>query len=117
VTAVGAIPWDDTFPGAVTVTDTDGTILYMNEKSRRTFERHGGAALIGTSVYPCHGEGSREKIRELLRTGGTNAYTIEKNGVKKLIFQAAWRKDGAVAGLVEISIEIPFEMPHFVRES
>jgi hypothetical protein len=37
--------------------------------------------------------------------------------VKKLIYQTPWMKDGAFAGLVEISLEIPFEMPHYLRKS
>ena len=44
-----------------------------------------------------------------------NVYTIEKNGVKKMIFQSPWYKDGIYAGFVELSLEIPFEMPHFIR--
>ena len=48
-------------------------------------------------------------------TGGTNVYTIEKNGVRKMIYQTAWRVDGVVGGLAEISMEIPAEMPHYIR--
>lgn len=44
-----------------------------------------------------------------------NIYTIEKDGVKKLIYQSPWYKDGQYAGFVELALEIPFEMPHFVR--
>ena len=51
-----------------------------------------------------------------LETGGVNAYTIEKNGVRKMIYQTAWKQDGVVGGLVEISMEIPGEMPHHVRK-
>ena len=32
-----------------------------------------------------------------------------------MIYQSAWRRDGKVAGLVEISMEIPDEMEHYVR--
>ena len=32
-----------------------------------------------------------------------------------MIYQTAWFKDGVIAGLVEISMEIPTEMPHYVR--
>ena len=48
-------------------------------------------------------------------TGGTNVYTIEKGGVKKLIYQAPWYQDGEYRGIVELSLPIPFVMPHFVR--
>jgi len=45
-----------------------------------------------------------------------NIYTLEKDGIKKLIYQAPWYEGGEYAGVVELSVEIPFEMPHFVRD-
>ena len=102
-------------PFAVTACDIEGKIIYMNEKSISTFVKNENDTLIGKSLYDCHGEKSAEKIRELLATGGTNAYTIEKNGLKKMIYQCPWYRDGVIAGLVEISLIIPFEMEHFVR--
>lgn len=98
---------------AVTVCDAEGTILYMNEKSRTTFAGHG--PMTGKNLFGCHNPKSQEKIRELLATGGSNSYTIEKNGVRKMIYQTAWRHNGAVGGLVEISMEIPEDMPHHIR--
>lgn len=56
-----------------------------------------------------------EIIRGLLDSGGSNAYTIEKKGLRKMIYQTAWKVDGKVAGLVEISMVIPSDMPHYVR--
>lgn len=102
-------------PFAVTASDIDGTIIYMNEKSISTFVKNETGSLIGKSLFDCHSEKSAAKIRELLKTGGTNAYTIEKNGLKKMIYQCSWYRDGVIAGLVEISLVIPFEMQHFVR--
>ena len=108
--------WAREFPGAITVCNREGVILEMNERSVATFASDGGRALIGRSVLDCHPEPSRSKLAALLASGATNVYTIEKNGVKKLIYQAPWYQDGANAGLVELSLEIPFELPHFVRE-
>jgi transcriptional regulator with PAS, ATPase and Fis domain len=102
-------------PFAVTACDESGTIIYMNEKSIATFVKNENESLIGKSLFDCHGEKSAIKIRELLATGQTNSYTIEKNGVKKLIYQCPWYKVDKIAGLVEISLIIPFEMEHFVR--
>ena len=76
----------------------------------RTARRHGQK-----NLFDCHGERSREIIRRLLADGGTNVYTIEKNGVRKMIYQTPWRVDGVVGGLAEISMEIPAEMPHHIR--
>ncbi|MDE5784904.1 MAG: PAS sensor protein, partial [Duncaniella sp.] len=68
-------------------------------------------------IMEYHNERSRGIIRRLLDEGGSNAYTILKNGVRKMIYQTVWRKpDGALGGLVELSMVIPDEMPHYVRE-
>ena len=107
--------WVQAFPGAVTVCDREGIILEMNEKAVTVFAADGGAALLGRNVLDCHPEPSRSRLATLLRTGEKNAYTIEKNGVKKLIYQAPWYRDGERAGIVELSLEIPFELLHFVR--
>ena len=113
MTTENPFPWADGMNCAVTVCDTEGVILYMNEKARATYIRHGN--LIGSNLFGCHNERSREIIRRLLTDGGTNVYTIEKNGVRKMIYQTAWRVDGVVGGLAEISMEIPAEMPHHIR--
>ena len=105
--------WAKEMNCAVTVCDKDGVILYMNDKAKETFAKHGG--LIGKSLIPCHNENSRAIIANLLETGGTNSYTILKNGLKKMIYQTAWKENGEVAGLVEISMIIPEEMPHYIR--
>ena len=108
--------WAKSLNCAITVSDLEGKITYMNEKSARTFEKSGGASLIGKSLFDCHNPKSIVTIKRLMDKGETNVYTIEKAGVKKLIYQAPWYDKGKVAGLVELSIETPFEMPHFIRD-
>lgn len=101
---------------AVTVADADCNIIYMNERSRDTFAARGGEKLIGHNLMDYHNERSRAIIRRLLEEGGVNCYTIEKAGLRKMIYQTAWRNEaGDVAGLVEISMVIPEEMPHYIR--
>ena len=107
--------WVSGFPGAVTVCDRDGVVLEMNERSVEVFAADGGRALVGTNVLACHPEPARSKLAKMLAAGETNVYTIEKDGVKKLIYQAPWYRDGAYAGFVELSLVVPFELPHFVR--
>lgn len=109
--------WTDEFPGAVTVCDRNGIILQMNDQSAMTFEAEGGRALVGTNLLACHPEPSRSKVAELLAHPRVNAYTIEKRGVRKLIYQAPWFRNGDVQGIVELSLEIPMDMPHFEREA
>jgi transcriptional regulator with PAS, ATPase and Fis domain len=108
--------WVEQFPGSVTVCDTEGRILEMNAKSRETFGADGGAALIGTNVLDCHPEPSRTKLAAMMAERRTNVYTIQKKGIKKLIYQAPWFRDGVYAGFVELSVEIPWTMPHFNRD-
>lgn len=105
--------WAKEMNCAVTVCDAEGVILYMNDKAKEIFASHGD--LVGKNLMGCHNDRSKEIIRSLLETGGSNAYTIEKKGVRKMIYQTAWKEDGVVAGLVEISMVIPSDMPHYVR--
>ncbi len=107
--------WMVGIPGAVTVCDLQGIVLEMNEKSAVTFARYGGRNLIGKSLIECHPEPARSKLLHLLQTGESNVYTTEKNGIKKLIYQAPWYADNQRCGMIELSLEIPFDLPHFVR--
>lgn len=108
--------WVKEFPGAVTVCDAAGRIVEMNGRSLEVFAADGGAKLIGTDVLDCHPEPSRTKLKVLMDERTTNVYTICKNGKKKIIYQAPWYKEGVYAGFVELSLEIPWDMPHFNRE-
>jgi transcriptional regulator with PAS, ATPase and Fis domain len=107
--------WVKEFPGAITVCDADGVILELNDKAARTFEKDGGANLVGRNMLDCHPEPARSKTERLLAAREKNVYTIEKNGIKKLIFQSPWYKNGRYSGFVEVSLEIPFDLPHFIR--
>lgn len=101
---------------AITVCDKDCRIIYMNEKSRLTFANRGGAALIGHDLTGYHNERSQSIIRHMLATGESNCYTISKQGQHKMIYQTPWRdENGSVGGLVEISMVIPENLPHYDR--
>ncbi|HNT96720.1 MAG TPA: PAS domain-containing protein [Elusimicrobiales bacterium] len=108
--------WAEEAGFAVTLCDREGKITYMNARSRGTFAKYGGGGLVGKSLLDCHPEPARSKLAGMLKEPRVNAYTIEKGGVRKLIYQAPLTKDGAVSGLVELSVELPAEMPHFVRK-
>lgn len=107
--------WIKQFPAAAIVCDCKGVIIDMNDKAVQNYESYGGQALIGKNLLDCHPEPARSKVESMLDACEKNIYTIEKNGVKKLIYQCPWFEDGQYAGFVELSLEIPFEMPHFVR--
>ena len=108
--------WKDGVNFAITVCDAEGKITEMNAKSAATFARGGGKDLLGANLLACHPEPAKTKLKKMLAEPYTNAYTIEKNGVKKLIYQTPWLKDGKTAGLVELSLELPPDLPHFLRK-
>ncbi len=107
--------WIKEFAGAVTICSKEGIILEMNDASVKVFKEDGGRNLIGTNLIDCHPEPSRSKLKEMLENEITNTYTIEKNGKKKMIHQFPWYQDGEYKGFVELSFEIPMDMPHFIR--
>jgi transcriptional regulator with PAS, ATPase and Fis domain len=113
---MGQPSWVDDFPAAVTVCDVQGKIIQLNAKALETFAADGGANLIGTSVLDCHPEPARTKLKDIMDNRTTNVYTIEKRGVRKLIYQAPWFEDGRYAGHVELSFEIPWDLPHHKRD-
>lgn len=101
---------------AVTVCDKTGKIIDMNDKSRKIFQKPGMEELVGGNLLNCHPEPARSMLAGMLKSPETNAYTIEKNGVKKLIYQTPWYENGEYMGFIELSMEIPFEMKHKVRK-
>jgi transcriptional regulator with PAS, ATPase and Fis domain len=109
-------PWVENFPGAITVCDAQGIILEMNAASKEVFRADSGEKLIGSNLFDCHPERARLKVQELMEAQQTNVYTIEKNGKKKLIYQTPWYQEGRFAGFIELSLVIPQEMPHFIRD-
>ena len=84
---------------AVTICDKEGKILEMNDKSRKTFLKPGQEDLIGKNVLDCHPEPAHSLLADMLQNPRTNVYTIEKKGVKKLIYQTPWYVEGEFMGL------------------
>lgn len=108
--------WFNGFPGAITICDAQGILTDMNDIAAQTMQEEGGRTLIGKNVLDCHSDASKSKLSAMMEKRESNIYTIEKNGVKKLIYQVPYFTDGEYAGFMEFSLEIPFEMPHFVRD-
>jgi hypothetical protein len=101
------------FPAAIEVCDPAGVLLYLNERAVATVA---GRDQLGAGILDCHPEPARTKLSDMLASGQANIYTIEKAGQHKLIYQAPWYVDGIYAGFVELSLPIPDDMPHFVRD-
>lgn len=107
--------WTDGFIGAITVCDRKGIVVYMNERSKMQFAKSGDGDLLGKSLVECHPEPARSLLLKMLAEPMPNSYTIEKNGIRKMIHQTPWMENGEFKGVVEISFEIPMEMPHHIR--
>ena len=101
---------------AVTICDKDGTVLDMNQKSRKTFIKPGMPEIIGQNVLDCHPEPARSLLADMLKNPRSNVYTVEKEGVKKLIFQTPWYNGDEYAGFMELSIVLPEIIPNRVRQ-
>ncbi|MCR4847862.1 MAG: PAS sensor protein [Bacteroidales bacterium] len=98
---------------AITVSSKDGEVLYQNDSS---IEVNGDVR--GKNMLDCHNERSKQIIHHLIDDAASNTYTISKKGKKKLIYQTPWYEDDAktiVGGLVEFSIVLPEEVPHYER--
>ena len=107
--------WTDGFIGAITVCDCDGIVVYMNDLSKKQFAKSGDSDLLGKSLIDCHPEPAQSLLLKMLAEPNPNSYTIEKKGIRKMIHQTPWMEDGEFKGVVELSFEIPVELPHYVR--
>jgi len=108
--------WLHSLDAAVTICDARGIIVYMNRKSVETFKKEGGKALMGKNLLDCHPEPARSVLAEMLKTHKENIYSIEKNNVKKLIVQKPVFEHDSFAGIMEMSIVLPADMAHHIRE-
>jgi transcriptional regulator with PAS, ATPase and Fis domain len=109
--------WVQESSAAITVCDAQGIILEMNDQAAKVFQKHGGRKLVGSNVLDCHPETARIKIRQLMERQQTNIYTVENNGITRLIYQSPWYAGGKYSGFMEISFELPASMPHFIRDN
>ncbi len=108
--------WLDGIEVAATVCDRQGVCLYLNERAAQVFAKDGGRALVGSNLLDCHPEPARSRFAAQLTVPAPNSYTIEKSGVRKLIHQIPWYRDGVFSGVVELSLVLPDTLPHFVRD-
>ncbi len=108
--------WVRELPAEIMVCDTIGIIVEMNDEAGVLFEEDGGSGLLGSNVLDCHPEPSRAKLEGMLDRQTTNTYFNTENGGKRFFFQSPWYKGGHYAGFVEVSFEVPEEIPHFIRE-
>ena len=108
--------WVKDFPAEITVCDRTGFILELNSAAEDIFKDDGGRDLLGSNMLECHPEPSHTKLAGMLETQKTNVYFNTEKSNQRFFFQSPWYKDNQFAGFVEISFEVPGEIPHFIKE-
>lgn len=106
--------WQKELAVGITVCDSQGKIIEINDRAQAALAKD-AEPLLGKNLFDCHQPQSIELIKDMLATGKSHTYTVAKKGQKKLIHQLPWYEDGKVAGLVEFSILLPDDMPHYDR--
>jgi len=99
--------WIEAYPHCVTVCDTRGVIIAMNNASRENFKKYGGAKLIGASLFDCHPESANAIIHNQLAEQTGNTYITESTDKKRLISQVPWYRNNKFGGMVETIINLP----------
>ena len=107
--------WVQEFPAEIMVCDSSGIIREMNAEAELLFDSNGGRALLGSDVLECHPDAARKKLQNMMEAQTANAYFNTEDGEKRFFYQAPWYQNGRYGGFVEISFEMPEEIPHFLR--
>lgn len=107
--------WMDEFPGMISVCDTKGKILYMNNRIADYFSSTGGKQLVGTSLADCHRPVSFQEIKGQIESQKTTNYVAEENGEYELVIHTPWYQNGKMMGLVEISVPVNWPIPIIKR--
>lgn len=111
-----AASWVEELPVEITVCDANGMLIEMNARAELLFKDDGGGSLLGSDALACHPEPSRTKFAGMLAVQDCNVYLNTEKGENRFFFQSPWYKGGQFAGFVEISFEVPGEIPPLVKE-
>lgn len=98
--------WSKELDAVISVCDTEGTIIEMNNKAIQHFAKYGGSKLIGSNLFDCHPEPSRSKLKKLMQNQEFNTYIVEDKDKKRVISQKPWYQNSKYAGFIEIQIEL-----------
>lgn len=102
---------------AITITNSKGEFIDMNKTSKQVNLKDITKTVVGQHISHCHNARSNKIIEGMINNKSKNIYTITKNGRKKLIYQSPWfEEDGSFGGLIEISMFLPDELPHYNRD-
>jgi transcriptional regulator with PAS, ATPase and Fis domain len=98
--------WSKELDAVISVCDTEGIIIEMNDKAIRHFSKYGGSDLIGSNLLDCHPEPSKSMLKKMMLTRGSNTYIVGEGETKRVVSQKPWYQDGKYAGFIEIQIKL-----------
>lgn len=83
---------------AVVICNLEHEIIYMNPAAVVSYEKYGGAQLIGQSLLACHNQESREQIQRVVDWFGKDVdhnivYTFHNEKQNKDVYMVALRDD------------------------
>lgn len=91
----------------VVICDLSHTIVYMNPAAVKNYEKRGGEALLGQSIFDCHNEKACEMINKVVdwfkRDKNNNiVYTFKNVKLNKDVYMVALRdEEGNLIGYYE----------------
>lgn len=91
----------------VVLCNLEHEIIYMNPAAKKRYEKSGGEKLIGTSLFNCHNERSRELIQKTVAwfeesVENNMVYTFRNEKENKDVYMVALRDgDGKFIGYYE----------------
>lgn len=97
----------DSDRSAVVICDTMHKIVYMNPAAEERYSKSGGKALLGKSLFDCHGEKSKDMIKRIAEWFGKSpennlVYTFYNEKENKDVYMTALRDDkGKLIGYYE----------------
>ena len=109
--------WVEEYPGAITVCDSAGIILELNNSSAESLRAEGGKKLIGSNLLDCHPQPALRKLKRMMRNRQANVYTVKKGRTRKIVLQTPWYRKGKYRGFVEVSLPISGKIPTIVRRA
>ncbi len=91
---------------SVVICDTDHKIIYMNQAAVKSYEKYGGADLIGRSIMDCHNPKSQEKMKQVVNwfledESHNIVYTFHNEKQNKDVYMVALREEGRLIGYYE----------------
>ncbi len=102
--------WAASFPAEIIVCDPDGMILEMNDFAIRQYQKQGGAALLGQSVYDHHPAEANTQVKAIVARLKPVVYTTEKQGLRTLVSISPWFQGDKYAGFTLLSLPLPEHM-------